>query len=150
MRGIFTFLVGISIFISFEAAFAQSFSGTVRTFSNETAMINNSPDIRFTLNSNFNESSEKGKYYVYYAYSGNFGNIPKGKYNIRILKHIGSRMKEFTYSLYVKNETHNFHDILVLAKGVYSIRIYNESNVLLGNSEYFAVSNSTNNYLAEK
>ncbi len=150
MRGIFTFLVLIAIFFFYEASFAQSYSGTIRTYSNEAAMINNSPDIRFSVNSNFNESSEKGRYYVYFSYSGNFGKIKPGKYIIRILKHIGSRMKEFKYSLNVKDNTHNFHDIIVLSKGVYSIRIYNDDKILLANSDYFSVSNVKYNSLAEK
>lgn len=155
MRGIFTVLLVIcAIFAVSEFSYSQSnlqsasqnYSGTIKTFSNEPAMHNMSADTKFAINSNFNESSEKGSYYVYFTYSSNFGKIKPGTYKVRVLKHIGNRMKEMYFDFVVGSETASFHNILVLRKGVYSIRIYDENKVLLGYSDYFNVTNTIETY----
>lgn len=151
MRGIFTVLLVICVYFAVSGisysqsnlkSASQNYSGTVKTFSNEPSMKNKLAENKFAINSNFNESAEKGSYYVYFSYTGSSGKLKKGTYKIRILKHIGNRMKEMYYNFEVNNETSNFHDILVLKKGTYSIRVYDENKVLLGNSDYFTVTNS--------
>lgn len=146
MRGIFTVLLVICAILAVSNLYSQSnhhssqsYSGTVLTFSNAPAMNNRSADIKFATNSNFNESSEKGSYNVYFSYTGNFGKIKPGTYKIMVLKHIGSRMKEMKYKFVVNNETTYFYNILALRKGIYSIRVYDENDVLLGHSDYFNV-----------
>lgn len=116
-----------------------TYSGTLKIYPNEQCMVKKQTDNRLILNSPSNESTEDGLYYVYFVYSSNFGIVKKGDYKVRVLKHIGSRMKESYFDVKVELDKPRFYEILALKKGVYSLRIYDENDVLLGSSGYFNV-----------
>jgi hypothetical protein len=149
MRGIITFLVVICVyFTSVGDAQSQSASGKISIFSNQTDMLRNTPVNNFSINSIFNECSDESSYHIYFKFSSAIGKIKKGIYKVKILKHIGSRMKEFNYSLRVKEDTKEFYDIIVLPKGTFSIRVYAD-NSLLAASEYFTISKLVSNEIAD-
>ena len=121
-----------------------SFSGSISIFPNEYSMINQQTGNRLVINSSTNESSEKGLYYAYFVYSSNFGIVKAGKYKIRILKHIGNRMQENVFEVKVHQDVPRFYEIIALKKGVYSIRVYDENDVLLSASNYFNITSDPN------
>lgn len=144
MRGIIATLASFCIiFAASHLSYSQNYSGTIKTFPNEPSMLNHDSNQLFSINSKKNESKDEGCYYVYFTYSSNYGKIKPGYYKIRILKHVGSRMKEMFYTIEVKNDAPSFYDVVVFRKGVYSIRIYDSNDVLLGYSNYFNVTKDT-------
>ena len=138
-------------FSGFSQSFSQSYSGIVHTFTGKSSMVNKEAQTRLLVNSKSNESTEAGRYRVYFTYSSNYDGVKKGMYKVKIYRYLGKKMQIIYYDLNIGVDMPRFYDYIDLVKGVYSIRVFDKNGILLGHSDYFNVtSDKSKTQYAEK